>query len=200
VELNGKKDIKIVVYQVKRQVPQLLNPFDPICHSRESGNPVILLIPLRHCLKINTKANAMKKNSKKSLAQTNRPLARKWHPTMNAPLTPWHVTPSSHKKVWWVCGKGHEHRERVIDRYRRGGCPVCTLRARAPRLFETASDKNGRELIGKIADLELVIDTRKLPLSGYCRVSRNCAIPGVEKVRNALLGHMSRTTISCVFS
>jgi hypothetical protein len=52
--------------------------------------------------------------------------------------TPKDVTPHSARQVWWKCRKGHEHRERVIDRYKRGGCPVCTLKARAPRLFEAA--------------------------------------------------------------
>ncbi len=65
-------------------------------------------------------------------------LARQWHPFKNRPVTPDAVFPHSRIDVWWKCKKGHEHQERVIDRYRRGGCPVCTLKARVPRLFETA--------------------------------------------------------------
>ncbi len=65
-------------------------------------------------------------------------LAREWHTTKNSWWTPRDVTPFSTRLVWWTCRKGHEHQERVIDRYKRGGCPVCTLKARVPRLFETA--------------------------------------------------------------
>lgn len=64
-------------------------------------------------------------------------LAREWHPTRNMAWTPKDVAPFSERQVWWKCKKGHETRERVIDRYRRGGCPVCILKARVPRLFET---------------------------------------------------------------
>jgi hypothetical protein len=65
-------------------------------------------------------------------------LAREWHSRKNGHWTPKDIAPFSTRLIWWQCKKGHEHRERVIDRYKRGGCPVCTLKARAPRLFETA--------------------------------------------------------------
>jgi hypothetical protein len=65
-------------------------------------------------------------------------IAKEWHPTKNGYWTPNDVSPFSKRQIWWQCRKGHEYRERVIDRYKRGGCPVCTLKARAPRLFETA--------------------------------------------------------------
>jgi hypothetical protein len=39
--------------------------------------------------------------------------------------------------VSWKCKMSHERREPIIGRYKRGGCPVCTLKAREPRLFET---------------------------------------------------------------
>jgi len=75
--------------------------------------------------------------AKKNCLEAKGPwLAREWHPTKNAALTPKDVAPFSERQIWWQCKKGHEHRERVIDRYKRGGCPECTLRARAPRLFE----------------------------------------------------------------
>ncbi len=62
-------------------------------------------------------------------------LSREWHSAKNGTWTPKDVSPFSTRLVWWKCRKGHEYRERIIDRYRRGGCPVCTLRARASRLF-----------------------------------------------------------------
>lgn len=64
-------------------------------------------------------------------------LAGEWHPTKNGSWTPKDVSPFSRRNVWWQCEKGHEHYERIIVRYKREGCPECTLKARAPRLFET---------------------------------------------------------------
>ena len=49
-----------------------------------------------------------------------------WHPTRNAPLTPWQVFSSSEKRVWWRCDQGHEWQARVMHRVKkRGGCPIC---------------------------------------------------------------------------
>jgi hypothetical protein len=62
-----------------------------------------------------------------SLLKNNPALAKEWHPTKNAPLTPKDVTPGSNKKVWWICAKGHEWQARVTDRYySRTGCPYCS--------------------------------------------------------------------------
>ena len=75
--------------------------------------------------------------TKENSLETRGPLiAREWHPTKNAWWTPKDVAPSSLREVWWICKKGHEWREPICNRYKRGGCPVCTLKARVPRLFE----------------------------------------------------------------
>ncbi len=75
--------------------------------------------------------------TKETCLQTVSPrLAKEWHPTKNAALTPKEIAPFSSRLVWWKCRKGHEAQERVIDRYKRGGCPVCTLKAKVPWLFE----------------------------------------------------------------
>ena len=53
-------------------------------------------------------------------------LALSWHPTKNLPLTSDKVTFGSGKKVWWICGKGHEWRAIVATRSMYGsGCPLC---------------------------------------------------------------------------
>ena len=54
-------------------------------------------------------------------------LARQWHPTRNAPLTPRDVTPQSNKKVWWRCSRDSEHEwpATIANRARSPGCPVC---------------------------------------------------------------------------
>jgi len=56
-------------------------------------------------------------------------IAKQWHPTRNADLTPYQVTAGSGKRAWWRCGQGHEWEARVNSRTSRGsGCPVCSRR------------------------------------------------------------------------
>jgi Probable Zinc-ribbon domain len=60
------------------------------------------------------------------LLTVNPRLAREWHPTKNAPLTPKDVTAHSSKSVWWLCGRGHEWSTKVNDRSNERGCPFCS--------------------------------------------------------------------------
>ncbi len=64
-------------------------------------------------------------NKEHCLNTKNPSLAREWHTTKNAPLTPNDVTPGSHAKVWWFCGKGHEWQATVKNRNNGSGCPYC---------------------------------------------------------------------------
>ena len=59
------------------------------------------------------------------LATTYPDLARQWHPTKNAPLTPADVLPGSHRLVWWQCDHGHEWRAQIKSRVNGAGCPIC---------------------------------------------------------------------------
>jgi len=53
-------------------------------------------------------------------------IAKQLHPVKNGKLTPDKVTPASHKKVWWLFGKGHEWQTAVSDRSKKGyRCPYC---------------------------------------------------------------------------
>lgn len=52
-------------------------------------------------------------------------LAEQWHPERNT-KKPEHFTPSSHKKVWWLCEKGHEWEATIKNRVAGRGCPRCT--------------------------------------------------------------------------
>ena len=90
----------------------------------------------------------------KSLLVVNPIVAAEWHPTKNGKLLPEHVTPSSNKKVWWICKEGHEW-EAVINSRNKGiGCPYCAgkkaivgyndLQTANPRLaLEWHPTKNG---------------------------------------------------------
>jgi hypothetical protein len=66
-----------------------------------------------------------KASKEHSLFNNNPTLAKQWHPTNNLDITPKDVTPSSHKKVWWMCVKKHEWRATVKDRNNGNGCPYC---------------------------------------------------------------------------
>lgn len=59
-------------------------------------------------------------------------IARQWHPTLNAPLTPDQVTSGSRKKVWWQCDQGHVWQAVIYSRTGKGksGCPICSGRER----------------------------------------------------------------------
>ncbi|MHB8909281.1 MAG: zinc-ribbon domain-containing protein [Syntrophales bacterium] len=87
------------------------------------------------------------------LQKRNPSLVKEWHPTKNIGLTPMDVTFSSHKKVWWLCLKGHEWEATVNSRSGGQGCPYCAgkrvnqencLQARYPSLArEWHPTKNG---------------------------------------------------------
>jgi positive regulator of sigma E activity len=62
------------------------------------------------------------------LSTLNPDLAKQWHPTKNGSLTPSDVTLHSSKKVWWICGKGHEWEVLVSSRSAGDGCPYCSGR------------------------------------------------------------------------
>ena len=61
-----------------------------------------------------------------SLFDLNKPIALQWHPTKNGSLTPAQVAPNSHKKVWWLCQKGHEWQANISKRNLGRGCPFCS--------------------------------------------------------------------------
>lgn len=63
------------------------------------------------------------------LAVKNVKLARQWDGEKNASLTPWDVTTSCSKQVWWRCEKGHSYQMPVNERHHKGsGCPYCSNR------------------------------------------------------------------------
>ena len=58
-------------------------------------------------------------------------LVKEWHPTKNGTLTPMDVAPYSNKKVWWICGKGHEWEAHISNRSKGIGCPYCSGKSQA---------------------------------------------------------------------
>lgn len=67
-------------------------------------------------------------------------IAAQWHPSKNETLTPQQVTPSSNRKVWWRCEKGHDYQAAVGARTIRGnGCPYCAGRKVLPGFNDLAT-------------------------------------------------------------
>ena len=65
---------------------------------------------------------------RKSLAEERPEIGAQWAP--NNSLSPYQVTCGSHKKVKWVCEKGHTWEAVIKNRVLLGsGCPYCQHRA-----------------------------------------------------------------------
>lgn len=55
-------------------------------------------------------------------------LVGEWHATRNYGLVPQDVSAHTHRKVWWVCGTGHEWEAAIYSRTAGSGCPYCSQR------------------------------------------------------------------------
>lgn len=55
-------------------------------------------------------------------------LVKHFHPTKNAPDTPYTLSPRTNRTLWWLCERGHEYAARPGNRLQPGGigCPVCS--------------------------------------------------------------------------
>ena len=59
------------------------------------------------------------------LCTTHPELVKEWHPTKNGVILPEQHMGGSHKKVWWICEKGHEWEAQIKSRVSGIGCPYC---------------------------------------------------------------------------
>lgn len=59
-------------------------------------------------------------------------LASEWDREKNGGLTPYDVTVSSSKKVWWVCEGGHSWLAAIHNRSRGTSCPFCSGKKASP--------------------------------------------------------------------
>lgn len=54
-------------------------------------------------------------------------ILNQWHPTKNGNLSPDSIMPNSKTKIWWICSKGHEFEQAVVDRIQHPlSCPICS--------------------------------------------------------------------------
>lgn len=61
-----------------------------------------------------------------SLEESYPIIAKEWNQEKNRNLKPSQVLPNSHKKVWWICPKGHEWETTLSHRVEGNGCPYCS--------------------------------------------------------------------------
>ena len=70
-------------------------------------------------------------------------LLKEWHPR-NLPLTPAMFPAFTHKKVWWLCPKGHDDYLASISHRTNGkGCPVCGRESRGASTTRAAIKRSG---------------------------------------------------------
>jgi predicted nucleic acid-binding Zn-ribbon protein len=62
-----------------------------------------------------------------SLAEKLPELAAEWHPTLNAPRTPFDVRPRGKASAYWQCKFGHVWEAKIAPRAVGIGCPNCSL-------------------------------------------------------------------------
>ena len=78
--------------------------------------------------------NAIK--GENDLQTVNPALAKEWNYDKNNGLTPTDVLPSSNKKVWWKCSKGHEWQAKIYSRSKGNGCPQYAIEKRVRHIKE----------------------------------------------------------------
>ena len=84
--------------------------------------------------------------SDNSLQTLNPELSEEWHPIKNGSLTPNDVTKGTHKKIWWICEKGHEWETSIHNRLKGTGCPYCSgRRARIDNSLQTLNPELSKE-------------------------------------------------------
>lgn len=78
-------------------------------------------------------------------------LEKEWDKEKNADIDASAIMPSTNKKVWWICEKGHSYTCSVADKNRGKGCPIC---AGKKVLEEDSIFATDRVLVDKYWDYE----------------------------------------------
>lgn len=69
-------------------------------------------------------------------------LVLEWNTERNGSLTPYSVTKSSGRKVWWICNNcGHEWESIVANRAKGSGCPACAKATASKRAIDRERKK-----------------------------------------------------------
>lgn len=125
------------------------------------------------------------------LKTKNPELVKEWHPTKNGDLKPENFFPNSHKKVWWICPKGHEYESYIIYRNNGTGCPICSckiiikgindLETLNPNLAKYWDYKRNKE---KPSEFSIKSGKRVWWFCSKCKSSWNGRIVDIAKKKN----------------
>ena len=88
----------------------------------------------------------MEVSDRNSLASLYPNVAKEWHPTRNALLTPGNVKKASGKKVWWKCSRDPSHEWAAVIRNRTllgSGCPICDAETKYFRISNSQFSTSG---------------------------------------------------------
>jgi len=124
-------------------------------------------------------------SSDRTLAIRFPSLLAQLHPTRNTDLDPGALAASSKRKVWWICGRGHEWRATVGSRTAGTGCPACapqrraqTIRANGPRVptHRSLAAKHPELLAELHTTRNQNLDPRKIAAGSTRRIWWRCQI------------------------
>ena len=125
------------------------------------------------------------------LKTKNPELVKEWHPTKNGDLKPENFFPNSHKKVWWICPKGHEYESYIIYRNNGTVCPICSckiiikgindLETLNPNLAKYWDYKRNKE---KPSEVSIKSGKRVWWFCSKCKSSWNGRIVDIAKKKN----------------
>lgn len=119
---------KSINYQYKKRFENLFLITTSGLYFLENDNLRTIKISEEDFNQIIIKVNNLISNvkNKESLYTEHPEIAREWHPTMNGCLQPFDVSPSSNKKVWWKCDKGHDFEGIIYNRVSQNSkCTIC---------------------------------------------------------------------------
>ena len=128
----------------------------------------------------------------RSLAALHPRLIAEWDRARNASLDPSAITPGSHERVWWECGRcGHGWRASIQNRVSGHACPVCGVTRRAELrsrvTYERSLAAQHPELVTELAiDRDPRVDPAKLGARSSQQVWWACR----------KCGHQWRTAVS----
>lgn len=119
-ESNGDLNPEKVTYKSNRKVSWVCekgHKWDAVVSARQRGNGCPYCSGRKRIPGVN------------DLATLHPDIATQWDHAKNGKLSPNEMSPSSHKKVWWICDKGHSYHARIDNRVNLGrGCPYCSKR------------------------------------------------------------------------
>jgi hypothetical protein len=119
--------------------PQCKNEWEARVNNRNRGEGCSCTANQRFA--VNVRKNKIK--SVGSLAVRNPTLAKEWHPTKNAPLTPQDLTSGVNQSVWWLCSKcEHEWEAKINNRNHGNGCPDCNKRKKRKLFYDSLVEIN----------------------------------------------------------